>query len=682
MPIDDTASFTINVLPLFSGKILIAYTYSHQITEEKIDILLQHHFNTLIIDGMIDNNADYSNKPEQVSPLTLQCAQMAHQKSFALFSDLHFSHPRFNPDTSRVPGGFPVVYSNGDEGHLMSPFCGAYWQWLTDYIKNLALLSVNHPDEYRVDGVFLDFELYGHDEGHTGYFNAEYGFEDQTFDEYCVLRGITNPQIPADQRFNWLVQQGKIIVDPQGNHTGDYYLFLSNLIKGYATEMRQQIHAIKPDFYIGSYPSPSSRYYYLIEIQSGWGTPTKPSFIVATEMYYSGGASAIPSGLSNLKQPGGWYDLTTIYQSHTSTNNPIYAYYICGIVIMRDSTYYFSKDYAYNTYNLAKETNGYFVFTTYSLTETFEILPDYYRIWYYDEATNSLIRPTVELYPVEVQRYYDQMDIMHDELLKYLLDPSYISPLAPTIPPPIVYEYPEIIPYPSLQPIQTPINQPLTFTYQPRLRGIHYIILYAQQQQNVQFTMNYRDVTSTHCGLQYLITDNDTNILTQGYMNYLNNQQNISFIAPYTGCYLLSIHPTTNGSFYITNTNTPMVIYKQDEIHTIGYVSGNKYNLFFWVETEPIITLTIRGQNSAEGAAVSIYRPISGSAQYVLFTSGTTTPEQTSITFDLQMPPDAQQEIWKIEITKPENQILEDVWISSPQKEFFFFTDDQQYCLK
>jgi hypothetical protein len=682
MSIDDSKSFIITILPPFSTeRVRVAYTYSHQITEQKVDLLLSHHFNMFIIDGSVDNNTDYSGYPEHVSLNALNFASMAYQKNFSYIADLHWTHPKFNPDTSKVPDGFPVVYSNGDEGRLISPFCPSYWQWMTDLVKNVALLPVNHPTQYKVDGVSFDFEQYGSDPGHSGYFSAEYGFEDWTFNRYCTVRGIVNPQLPADQRFNWLVQQGKIVIDPNGRHTGDYYLFLSQLIKNYAQSMREQIRAINPRFLIGAYPSPTV--YYLPEIQSGWSTPTDPSFVIATEMYYTGGASRIPTGLNNHKLPEGYYDLTDIYPSHTSTDNPIYAYYIGGIVIMYDSTYYFSNDYAYNTYNLSKETNGYFVFTTYSLTETYDNLTDYYRIWCYDVDTNSIIRPTsATQYTQEMQRYYDQMDIMYSELQKYLQDPTYISPLTPTTPPPIVYEPPTIIPFPSIAPIQTPVLQPLTYSYQPKLRTQHHLILYAQAGQTAQFTIKYNDYGAAHNGLQYIITDNNQAVMTQGYLNYLHSQQTITFIATYTGCYLLSVNPTLNGCFHIIDTNIPIAIYNDDEVHTLYYVTGNKYNLYFWVETEPTITLNIRGQNPQEGAAVSIYRQSLLGPGYILFASGTTTPEQTAITFDLQILPDAQKTIWKIEVTKPANQVLEDVWVSSPQKNLFYFTDDQRYCLK
>lgn len=684
MPIDDSKFFTIHVVPqFFIGRAIVAYTYHHQITSQKVDLLLNHHFNTFIIDGMMDNNTDYSTLPEHVSTRMRQFSEMAYQKNFTLLLDLHWNHPKFNPDTSIVPGGFPVVYSNGDEGRVISPFCPGWWQWLTDLLKNVALLPINHPNQYKVDGVFFDFEQYGSDPGHSGYFNAEYGFEDWTFNRYCTIRGIVNPQLPADQRFNWLVQQGKIILDPQANHTGDYYVFLSDLIKGYATSMREQIHAVNPRFFIGAYPSP--KIYYLPEIQSGWSTPTEPSIVFGTEMYYLGGASRIPTGLNDHKLPGGYYDLTEIYPSRTSTNNPIYAYYIGGIVIMVDAPYYFSKDYAYNTYNLSKDTNGYFVFTTYSLTETYDNLDDYYRIWCYDEGENALLRPTsASQYAQEVQRYYNQMNTMYTELQKYLADPTYVSPLAPTIPPPIAYVPPVVIPYPDVTPIQTPVLQLYTFSYQPKLRTQHHLIFYAQTGQAVQFTMKYNDVLAQqHYGLQYKVTDSNQMIIAEGLMNYLTNQKTVSFTAPHNGCYLLSANPSTNGSFYIISANIPMAVYNPSgsEVNTIYYVSGNKYNLYFWVENESTITLNIRGQSQYEGAAVSIYRPASGGG-YTLFTSGTTTPEQTSLTFDLQIPADAQNNIWKIEITKPANQILEDVFIKSPQKTLFYFTDDQRYCLK
>ncbi|MBE3139597.1 MAG: PKD domain-containing protein, partial [Thermoplasmata archaeon] len=656
--------------PLSGGKIKVAYTYQNQITEEKINEILSHGINAVIVKGGLDNNIDYSLLPDQVPETIKQDAEIAQEKGYMFFAGFYFVHRHFFPNNSIVNGGYPVKYSDGVIGKQISPFCEAYWNHLTNIVVSLALLPVNYPNQYRLDGVMFDFELYGQTlDQRPSYFDASWGFENETFCAYLDNRQMSHPNPLPSNPYEWLVSRTLL---------NDYCTYLSMRIKDFAQNMKNQVKTINPDFLIGAYPSLTSCYY-LSEIFSGWSSRYEPAVLWATEMYNTGGANQIPLGLENQLLPEGYYNLTEIYPSQScSVTEEIYAYYISGVINYK----YLSGNWAYTLYNLLIKTNGYWIFTTCSFTEPFETLNPDFRIMFYDEENNTISEcENGEQYAEEVQDYYAQMDIAHSELRLYLNNSNYQSSLAPIYPPPTFYKDP-LISLPDMQ--LFPLDD--QSTYQPlnlelkRFRNQQNFAIYAHENQLVEINLssiNYH-TSDIQYGLIYIVLAPNSIEITRGTLTD-DQETTITFLSTMTGNYFLLIQPM-EGFFEISKTNAPLSLYKNidEPIHIIS----RPCSFYFWVGDVSNFIINISGQGTLEGAHVIVSH--SNGAGYDTVTSGETTLNHNRFTLDVTVPFDARNRIWKMEISQPSTpQRLEDVWITFNQNidPYFGLTDDKRYFL-
>ena len=153
-----------------------SYGYVDSTNETDIDELISHGINALIIKNGIDNNVNYtSGDYEDDLPDNVRTfAWLAKEKNVMLFEAFNYYH---TVATSTITDNY-VVYADGTAGPIVTAFDLVYWEHLTDIAVALANLSINHPNEYRVDGMFLDLEIYGNERGS---FSLDWGFEDSTF---------------------------------------------------------------------------------------------------------------------------------------------------------------------------------------------------------------------------------------------------------------------------------------------------------------------------------------------------------------------------------------------------------------------------------------------------------------------------------------------------------------------
>ena len=167
-----------------------------------LDELKSHGINTLMVKGGYNNNKDYSSYPDKLPGPVKQLASWAKQKDMMYFQALNFAH--FTAKSIVTDSN--VVYKDGTSGTHVSPWSRAYWEHLTELVKNLAALPVNYPDQYRIDGIMFDFELYHNREI---FFTKSWGFEDTTFNNYISVNGLMNHSPPTNpdqraQRYSWL----------------------------------------------------------------------------------------------------------------------------------------------------------------------------------------------------------------------------------------------------------------------------------------------------------------------------------------------------------------------------------------------------------------------------------------------------------------------------------------------
>jgi hypothetical protein len=646
--------------PLSGGRAKIAYTCSSpwdgdQMTSEKIDELMDHGINTFSTKGEFYVGKDINDPlPQKVEDL----GRLAKEKGFAFYQGLFFT---YRPPLEEQDTYYTVTYSDGVKGEHISPFCAAYWQQLTNLTVAIASLPINYPNDYRIDGVMFDFELYAQDTGKPGYFDPSWGFENQTFDAYCLNRGIENPHIPASERFNWLVDRGSIIIDPErGQHTGDYYLYLGNLIHGYAVSMREQVYAVNQNFSIGAYPSPSHLsdywyWYYLPEIYSGWSTRTHPTVVWATEMYNYGGASRIPTGLQDQLLPEGWYNLTTIYPSHITSNYTMYGYSVSGLV----NYYYYSGDWAYHLYNLLVNTTGYWIYTTKLFTDTYEHLNGWV-LPCYDEANNTVFYcDTAERYEQEVQAYYEQMDIAHAELQQYLNDTTYQTSIHPINPSPARFEEPTqgYLPNALIVPHDQPLGENLSLS-SIQFAGQQNFVIYATEHQHVEIGLKYHQYSSSEIydGLTYVVQNETYVELTRGKLRDNLQKTTIAFTAPSAGNYLIMVNPGV--TFEITYTNVP--------ICRFGNQIAIKYtpsHLYFWVGNITSFYINTQCNGYIDGFNATILKP--NGTGYTIVASNGTSPICNTFTFHVTVPPVGKNKVWRIDISYPAHpQLLEDVYVT------------------
>jgi hypothetical protein len=747
--------------PFSGGRVKAVYTYTHnypgQMTPEKITELMNHGINTFLLnnfppyipyENLSENNSLYDLiGPDPDLPYFIpyywngyqynarvvikEKAELAKQYGYTYIQSIPMDNAPF-PNNNVISGAFPAVFSDGTVGKQISPFCEVWWQHLTKMVKSLAFLPIEYPDRYSIDGVWFDFELYSrYDEGFSAYFDETWGFEDQTFNAYLISRGLLlHPELSPGQRFNWLVDQGRITVDGRGYHQGDYYLFLSQLIKGYANTMREEVHAINPNFLIGAYPSPvgwsSDHRYYLPEIFSGWSTRTQPAVIWGTEMYGGGGADNLPSGMESHLLLQGYYNLTTYYQSNTSTGNNIYAYYLGGVV----NNCYFSGIWGYHLYNLATLTNGYWVFSGDKFTDELKnFSEDNGPLPYFDRLNNTVYISEYnssdtpcnnqETYAMGVQDYYDQMDLMDDELTSFFENyPDYqtnLTKISPPLPPTIYYEYPLHIPVPdtTIVPIQTPNGNTIELPESKiKFDGKQNFILYATENQEVKMNISgylWSHFSDVKAGITYIVLNSQGTEIIRGtlprpsnplYSGYTPVPGNISFIAPSTGNYMLIINPE-ESAFKINSTNVPILLYKEYREPTIEEPLTNDdyirmtdlesdwknlvYSLYFCMkEDETSFSAHIKTRSSSGAFHVEVFKSTAEGYQLVAENDSNLTGK--SLFLNVSMSSEEANQIWKLSISKSSNfsQLLGYMYVrfNDAVYPFFGLIDEPQYFMR
>ncbi|MBT4165679.1 hypothetical protein HOE04_01425 [archaeon] len=306
----------------------------------------------------------YPNSPENFYESILDQAEWAEQKGFVFFPIIDFVHRVNDPDdldgdeitVSSITDNY-VVFSDGSAGSQVTPFDETYWDYLTDIAVRLARLSENYG-KYRVDGLMFDFELYKSVEfGEPRKFDRTFGFEDSTFNNYLVDRGLVELNSPPKEsnqraeRYDWLIDNGRWT---------DYYSYLEDTIEKLAENMKSEVRKVNPDFVLGFYPTPEPLY--LIDILDGFGSEDDPAVLLDTFTYaisymgYSYGGEVVPTGISRNRLPSGYFDVTKRY--HPERNKPAYAYYLGGTI----AAAYDPLDYENKLYNIGNDGNGYWIY--------------------------------------------------------------------------------------------------------------------------------------------------------------------------------------------------------------------------------------------------------------------------------------------------------------------------------
>ncbi|MEM0492835.1 MAG: PKD domain-containing protein [Candidatus Thermoplasmatota archaeon] len=692
-------------------------------TSEQVDELISHGINTLIRTGL-DNNKVYAT-PDDLSQRVKDYAREAKEKNIMFFQSIFFGYNTCGDEVctgSVIPGAYPVYFASGARGNRVSPFCEAYWKHITDIVKKLAALPILYPDRYRIDGVWFDFEVYDDYDTFGKYHNSwswDWGFENQTFSRFFIehLNWQQPPNVKLTERYQWLITNGYITDDGQNPPRGEYYIFLSKLIKSYAEEMKKEVEKINPDFLIGAYPSPQGEkarhYWYLPEIYSAWSNRYKPTIIWGTEAYDWGSNERLPKGpgdkpLENYLLPEGYYNLTEIYPSSSQSKpqsipTPIYAYYISGRSITQQK--FFSGRFGYHLYHLSKTTNGYWIFTSRCFLDKFTNLQannNYYLIPCFDPdpETGGVVHlcPDENRFKQEIQAYYNQLDLAHYHLREYLLNPNYIPVFPPFDKKPTFYQTPKPsgLPLENLYPLATSENKPLVLS-SCNFREQHNFIIYKQNDKPVDIylksAISQYSSFELNDGVSYEIWSNSHQKIKEGTfagttIHHIHLDENLP-----SGDYLLLVNPI-KGVLQVTQTNTPIMIYKPYESGDISEhysvrLLGTPSSFYFWVDESNAkgFQIEVKHYGVTSGMIAEIIRPNEQGIGYESFGKLVKGKATFSFTFDIEpsdIPPYSQNRIWKIELRKnPETSGINEAYIrfGSTLAPYIGLTDNKSYFL-
>jgi len=371
------------------------------------------------------NRYNYSGEDYGLPQRFVKYAQLADDKNMGFFTSLAFN---LNTSLHSHDDAFDYTayycdYAGCKPGEHVSAWDEKYWETVTRIAVNLAKLD--NKEGYKVDGIFLDFELYfASRDGATASITETWGFEDHIFEKSInngTCSGVENPPVDTEdraQRWIWLNSNKDCLKE--------HFLFLGNELKRLATNLKEKVKSENPEFLIGFYPSPkTSKYHayrnrYYDNICSGLGNLDDPIVLFATESVSLGKKSSIFNLLEDRKLPGkDYYNLTNINADYT---DEIYAYYVSGIYHWNFN----SSEWADTLLGVSNNTNGYWFWTADGFVKDYDLV--WNTSWDIQCPCDKTISECLyhqktlgacesrEAYEQEVLLYLEQMNIVKSEL--------------------------------------------------------------------------------------------------------------------------------------------------------------------------------------------------------------------------------------------------------------------------
>jgi hypothetical protein len=331
-----------------SDKIKAFYTYE-SITPSQLDYAIDRGVNTFIIkygylstpNSQVINVVNYLNdKDVLVIP--------AISVNYAPDYDITAKALYYNEDTKTMIEGNSVPVLNR-----------AYWNKITDKAKSLAQTS-------GVDGVFLDFELYLDYPSAPFYYSYLGSYDTETFSEFVTANNLQslNPPVSESEKLNrytWI---------KNNNLQNEYILFIREKAKSLAKNFEQQVHSVNPNFIISSYPSAfwsDSRSRYVnplfFDFYEGWNN----SWLFSSDTYGYNSIGVLPSEFTVKNSKS--------YLIRRDTKQEYQIKFIPGELLR-----YYTPEKFNLISDMASKTDGYWLFTSYSLYTPCSQSKDYYRL--------------------------------------------------------------------------------------------------------------------------------------------------------------------------------------------------------------------------------------------------------------------------------------------------------------
>lgn len=320
------------------------YTYT---PTTALDTAIANGANTIILKyskGLENIGNDFS----LIQPFLNYCKE----KNIKCVLSINYVHAPFAGEQEK---GIYFSDINGvlQESVFVPPTSRAYWNFISEKIKSIILVDSNS----RLDGLLLDLEVYGAPKEVDTYYTLESGYDGNTFQEFVITKSLLqlNPPVAIanwKDRRTWL---------QTNNLLEEYKDFVRQKTQENAFLFEQNLQAAKPGFWVGVYPSPewvssknNYRYPLILDLLKGWESGL-PVLLFATETYYGGGTSSLPTEISKT---GNYFKYT-----RKDTGETINMYYLSGFTLRSYTPQELQKD----LYETTIATNGYWLFSIHSL---------------------------------------------------------------------------------------------------------------------------------------------------------------------------------------------------------------------------------------------------------------------------------------------------------------------------
>ncbi|MGM0492958.1 MAG: hypothetical protein ACQER1_08435 [Armatimonadota bacterium] len=564
-------------------KLRTAYFYARPPADEKVQHLVDVGMNSMILKADIERAMPYLREAKQ-------------HDGMHVFLALNFNV------NAEKEGFRQAVLSDGSVERYACPLEERFWQehLLTEMVERAEL--ANDP-ELQVDGLWIDFELYATVTGQRYYTNACYC--DHCMSEFAEHAGIELPELDLSERHPWLVEH---------DHGDAYTQLLQDRVEEYATEVREQVHAVNANLLLGFYPTPHN--WSLVGVARAFSTDRLPIILWATDTYTGGGPDRVPDD----------------WREHYEALG-INARYCAGMLFRC----YSAKNLAANLYHASSKSDGYWLFTTYTLWNPVEEHSgDYY-----------LAAGTPEEYWRAIEQANAELDLLatdpaHETDLQIGIEPIVYHPLAkPELkrrvealdPPPLTGE---VVEYPHVW-----------------LRSPNLLLVAAEAGRELRIALQFDQVGAGNDRLLWEVTDTDGTLIESGRGEH-GEDAVVSFIPERDGLHYMLVS-ASRSRYAVQSTNAPLALYAGARLHAM---MGAERLYFHVPERAEEFTVMGIGSSGRERVRINVYAPdgdLAGTAQ-----SGADDFEAP-----VTVEPGAEAgETWSLEIARPDQEILEDNFLT------------------
>ena len=453
------------------------------------------------------------------------------------------------------------VFGNGYQSVLPCPLDQRYWrEVLTDLAVRTAKDS-KQPDR-EISGILIDWEMYANaNKGGQNYYT------DACYCDHCFaafLKHQSQPDVSSQvafrDRVKWLKEK---------NRFEEYHPYLQSQVKDFASQLREQVAAVSPEFFVGFYPVPHN--WHLKGVAQGLGTPQHPMILWATSTYSGGGPSKISD---NWKQ-----ELLA---------EGIHCYYSGGMLLR----FYSAANLSKNMFDIARKTDGYWLFTVHTLC----ISEDQQSGDYYLAAGSR-------------DDYLKAIKLANSELDQLATKPDYQTSLK-SLSEPVRYRHtgfdvnryhvPQVLDRSTAGRGQPQPLPPLT------LAGSNYLVMMLQagEEPALSFDVN-RNASGDVWGVSYAVLDPAKTTLVSGVMPP-GEPFNLKFKAAQAGLHTVVLTAGYYGRSTLRSTTVPLGLDVANRYEANG--PGATFH-FFVPERLAEFSLTAQARSATRQVRMQVINP-------------------------------------------------------------------------